>query len=91
MKTFSDSAPSNSVAGWGFASAEANAYRVQIAGLQSSQVQSLIVSSNVSDQFQDSLTATAGGVESSLPFVLADNGGQPPQGRPATEILWPTM
>ena len=69
------------------ASTEAEAYRVQIAGLQSGQVQSLIVSSSVGDQFQDSLTNTAGGAESSLPFVLPDNGGQPLSAAQRSEIL----
>ena len=41
----------------------------------------------MSDQFQDNLTATAGGVESSLPFVLADNGGQPFSAAQRAEIL----
>ena len=81
-------APSNSVSlAEAYGSADADAYRVQIAGLQTSQVQSLIVSSNVGDQFQDSLTATAGGVESSLPFVLADNGGQPLTAAQQSQIL----
>ena len=81
-------APSNSVSlAEAYGSAGADAYRVQVTGLQTSQVQSLIVSSNVGDQFQDSLTATAGGVESSLPFVLADNGGQPLTAAQQSQIL----
>ena len=55
----------------------AEGYWVQIAGLQSGQIQQLTVVSNVGDQFQANLTNIAGGAKSSLPFVLVDNGGQP--------------
>ena len=66
--------------------------RIESRSLASKAVRfKLIVSSNVSDQFQDNLTATAGGVESSLPFVLADNGGQPLRPPSERRFSRPTM
>ena len=60
-------------------------YRVRIVGLTSREIQYLTVTSDVGDRFQ--IAATSGSmtvgqsqvpyVESSVPFVIADNGGQP--------------
>ena len=70
-------------------------YRVRIVGLTSQEIQYLTVTSDVGDQFQSAATSgsiTVGQsqvpyVESSVPFVIADNGGQPLTAAQQAQIL----
>jgi hypothetical protein len=54
---------------------ESAGYRVQVSGLQSEEIQQLVVSSPAGGQYQDTLTDTSSGAESSLLGLLVDNGG----------------
>ena len=64
-----------------YGSLDSVAYRTQIAGLHSGQIQQVTIMSDVGDQYQDAMTdypgvaGSVGGVESSLLGVLVDNGG----------------
>ena len=57
-------------------SLQADEYKVNIDGLNASQIEQVTVSSDAGDQYQDTITNTANGAESSRFGVVVDNDGQ---------------